>query len=76
LPPGRPPPRGAMLYQVWFPALGVMRDAGLMDPRRTSQAVVLRGTVDGASAMGITVEPAGGSKEPTSQPVALLPFPT
>lgn len=73
---GMAEPPGGKVYQLWFDEHGVMRDAGLMDPRRTSQAVVLRGTVDGASAMGITVEPAGGSKEPTSQPVALLPFPT
>ncbi|WP_406010656.1 anti-sigma factor [Streptomyces sp. NBC_00637] len=72
---GMAEPPGGKVYQLWFDEQGVMRDAGLMDPRRTSQAVVLRGTVDDASRVGITVEPAGGSEKPTLPPVALLPFP-
>ncbi|MBH0245536.1 anti-sigma factor, partial [Streptomyces cavourensis] len=39
-------------------------------------AVLLDGPVDRATGMGITVEPAGGSAEPTSDPVALMDFPT
>ncbi|SEE64146.1 anti-sigma factor domain-containing protein [Streptomyces sp. Ag109_O5-10] len=69
----RPP--GGKVYQLWFDDDGTMRSAGLMDPGRTDQAVLLRGGVDGASGMGVTVEPAGGSKSPTSAPVALLGFP-
>ncbi|MFE7174549.1 anti-sigma factor domain-containing protein [Streptomyces sp. NPDC057616] len=68
-----PPP--GKVYQLWFDDAGRMRDAGLMDPHLSTQAVVLRGAVDGASGVGVTVEPAGGSGEPTSKPVALLPFP-
>ncbi|MGW2715162.1 anti-sigma factor [Streptomyces sp. NPDC001356] len=68
------PPRGKV-YQLWFADGGKMRSAGLMDPDRGSQAVLMRGAVDGASAIGITVEPAGGSKQPTSSPVALLGLP-
>ena len=52
-----------------------MRSAGLMDPGRSDQAVLLQGTVDGASGMGVTVEPTGGSKQPTTSPLALLNFP-
>jgi len=37
--------------------------------------VLLQGAVDGADGMGITVEPAGGSPEPTSPPVAVMDFP-
>ncbi|GGP32212.1 hypothetical protein GCM10018980_69040 [Streptomyces capoamus] len=69
------PPRGKV-YQLWFADGGKMRAAGLMDPDRSSQAVVMQGAVDGASGVGITVEPAGGSKQPTSTPVALLGVPT
>ncbi|MEU5100601.1 anti-sigma factor [Streptomyces sp. NPDC020996] len=69
------PPRGKV-YQLWFSDGGKMRSAGLMDPGRSSQAVLMRGAVDGASGVGITVEPAGGSKQPTSPPVALLGVPT
>ncbi|MCX4993067.1 MULTISPECIES: anti-sigma factor [unclassified Streptomyces] len=68
------PPSGKV-YQLWFADAGAMRSAGLMDPGRTTEAVLMEGSVDGASGMGITVEPAGGSAEPTSGPLALLNFP-
>lgn len=69
----RPP--GGKVYQLWFDDGGTMRSAGLMDPGRSDQAVLLSGAVDGASGMGVTVEPDGGSKQPTSAPLALLTFP-
>ncbi|MGW7268449.1 anti-sigma factor [Streptomyces sp. NPDC054842] len=68
------PPDGKV-YQLWFDDAGTMRSAGLMDPGRTTEAVLMEGSVDGASGMGITVEPAGGSAEPTSSPVALMALP-
>ncbi|MEU2427306.1 anti-sigma factor [Streptomyces sp. NPDC007851] len=68
------PPRGKV-YQLWFADGGKMRSAGLMNPDRSNQAVLMQGAVDGASGIGITVEPAGGSKQPTSAPVALLGLP-
>ncbi|MGX1274321.1 anti-sigma factor [Streptomyces phaeoluteigriseus] len=67
------PPSGKV-YQLWFDDGGTMRSAGLMDPRRTDQAVVMTGAVDGASGMGITVEPEGGSPRPTSDPLAVVAF--
>ncbi|MFF2510158.1 anti-sigma factor domain-containing protein [Streptomyces sp. NPDC058086] len=69
------PPSGKV-YQLWFDDAGTMRSAGLMDPHRATEAVLLDGRVDRASGIGITVEPAGGSAKPTSAPVALLSFPT
>ncbi|MFJ7328953.1 anti-sigma factor domain-containing protein [Streptomyces cyaneofuscatus] len=69
------PPSGKV-YQLWFNDEGTMRSAGLMDPSASDDAVLLDGPVDQASGMGITVEPAGGSAEPTSDPVALMDFPT
>jgi hypothetical protein len=68
------PPLGKV-YQLWFDDDGRMRPAGLMDPHRSSQAVSLTGAVDGASGMGITVEPTGGSDKPSSDPVAMLRLP-
>ncbi|MCX4572407.1 anti-sigma factor [Streptomyces sp. NBC_01571] len=68
------PPSGKV-YQLWFDDAGTMRSAGLMDPHRTSEAVLLDGNVAKASGMGITVEPAGGSARPTSAPLALLDLP-
>jgi len=68
-------PPGGKVYQLWFDDNGTMRSAGLMDPGRSDQAVLMHGAVDGASGMGVTVEPAGGSKKPTSAPLALMTFP-
>ncbi|MDH6699456.1 anti-sigma factor [Streptomyces sp. DSM 41014] len=68
------PPSGKV-YQLWFDDAGTMRSAGLMKPGAGDQTVLLDGAVDGASGMGITVEPAGGSKQPTSAPIALMDFP-
>ncbi|MFI0966322.1 anti-sigma factor domain-containing protein [Streptomyces sp. NPDC021080] len=68
------PPRGK-IYQLWYDDAGTMRSAGLMNPGRTTETVPLEGSVDGASGMGITVEPAGGSPAPTSAPLALLGLP-
>ncbi|MEW2071900.1 anti-sigma factor [Streptomyces sp. NPDC007346] len=69
------PPSGKV-YQLWFADEGTMRSAGLMDPSAGVEAVLLDGPVDRATGMGITVEPAGGSAEPTSSPLALMDFPT
>lgn len=71
------PPEGKV-YQLWFADGdgGGMRSAGLMSPGRTRQAVLMRGRVDGVSAVGITVEPAGGSRQPTTKPVGLLDMPS
>ncbi|MFC7887209.1 anti-sigma factor domain-containing protein [Streptomyces sp. NPDC057376] len=68
------PPQGKV-YQLWFDDHGTMRPAGLMEPGRTSQAVLMEGAVDGAAGVGITVEPSGGSEQPTSAPIALMNMP-
>lgn len=68
------PPQGKV-YQLWFDDHGTMRSAGLMDPGRDSQAVLMEGDVNDAAGVGITVEPAGGSRQPTTTPLALLNMP-
>jgi hypothetical protein len=75
---GMPALSGSRVYQLWYADGGTMRSAGLMPQPSggdTTQAVLLQGAVDGASGMGITVEPAGGSPQPTSEPLALMEFP-
>lgn len=59
------------VYQLWFQKDGEMVPAGLM-PRGSNQSVVLDGTADDATAVGITVEPAGGSEHPTTAPIAVF----
>ncbi|MET8397922.1 anti-sigma factor [Streptomyces sp900116325] len=73
---GLAPPPSGKVYQLWFDDRGTMRSAGLIDPAAPNDTALLDGPVDGASGMGITVEPAGGSTQPTSAPLALLTFPT
>ncbi|MFD4943260.1 anti-sigma factor domain-containing protein [Streptomyces sp. NPDC058239] len=68
------PPSG-WVYQLWFDDHGTMRSAGLTNTPAASDAVLLDGPVDGASGIGITMEPAGGSARPTSAPLALMNFP-
>ncbi|WP_420037184.1 anti-sigma factor [Streptomyces sp. cg28] len=68
------PPEGKV-YQLWFADGDHMRAAGLMNPSSADQSVLMAGAVGDASGMGVTLEPAGGSKQPTTQPVALMNLP-
>ncbi|WP_393056080.1 anti-sigma factor domain-containing protein [Streptomyces sp. LN549] len=70
---------GGKVYQLWFDDNGTMRSAGLMrasSPSSTTYAALLDGPLDGATGMGVTVEPAGGSAQPTSAPLALMNLPS
>ncbi|MEU4142316.1 anti-sigma factor [Streptomyces parvulus] len=68
------PPKGRV-YQLWFADGDRMRPAGLMNPSRTDQSVLMADAVGQATAIGVTLEPAGGSDQPTTEPVALLRLP-
>ncbi len=60
------------VYQVWLRLDGEMEPAGLMDG--TDAALLLEGDATDAEAIGVTVEPAGGSRRPTTQPLAYIPL--
>jgi anti-sigma-K factor RskA len=65
------PPSGKT-YEVWFQDhTGHMVPAGLMTSPGDNK-VLLDGDATKATGVGITVEPAGGSPQPTSNPIALL----
>lgn len=67
------PPAGKV-FQLWLEdATGHMTSAGLM-PGGGDQVLVLAGDATHSKAAGVTVEPPGGSDQPTSAPVALIPF--
>ncbi|MGW5736718.1 MULTISPECIES: anti-sigma factor [Streptomyces] len=68
------PPAGKV-YELWFNDEGTMRAAGLLDTRSGDQTVLMDGTLEQATGMGITLEPAGGSRTPTLPPVGLIDFP-
>lgn len=61
------------VYELWLQVDDVMVPAGLM-PDKSDQTIVLDGDASTATAAGITVEPDGGSEEPTSAPIALFDF--
>jgi anti-sigma factor RsiW len=68
-----PPPDGKV-YELWLDHEGVgMVPAGLM-AQGGEQQVLLEGDPATALGAGITVEPAGGSEEPTLPPVTLFAF--
>lgn len=58
-------------YELWFIDGDTFTSAGLM-PDEPDQTVVLDGSASDAAAVGITVEPDGGSKQPTSDPLAVF----
>ena len=67
------PPAGKV-FQLWLQdATGHMTSAGLM-PGGGDQVVVLNGDASHSKGAGITVEPEGGSDQPTSDPVAFIAF--
>jgi anti-sigma-K factor RskA len=58
-------------YELWFIEGDEFISAGLM-PDAPDQTVVLDGSAAEAAAVGITVEPAEGSEQPTSDPIAVF----
>lgn len=64
------------VYELWlFDSRGNARKAGLLPPGDQAQvSLVLNGDASTASGAGITVEPAGGSDQPTSPPIAKFSF--
>jgi len=72
---GVPAPPSGKVYQMWL----IPKDGsapvskGLMDAEALSKPAVVTG-IGSAAALGITVEPAGGSKTPTMPTVASAPL--
>ncbi|MFI6023687.1 anti-sigma factor domain-containing protein [Streptomyces sp. NPDC051287] len=60
------------VYQLWYADNGVYRPAGLLAGSGGRQARILLGALGRATAVGITTEPAGGSRRPTSPPLAIV----
>lgn len=60
------------VYELWLQSPeGTMVPAGLM-PDEPDTELLLEGDASEAKAVGITVEPDGGSDQPTSQPIAFF----
>jgi len=65
---GLPPAAADRVYQVWVIGPGGARPAGFV----TAGPVLAAGIAPG-DRIGITVEPAGGTSQPTTKPVVLMP---
>lgn len=63
-------------YQLWYlTAAGKATSAGLFTPASDgSGRVLLSGDADRAAFVGVTVEPAGGSSQPTTKPIMVVPL--
>ncbi|MFJ1967666.1 anti-sigma factor domain-containing protein [Streptomyces sp. NPDC087903] len=73
---GLPRLGGAKVYELWYAAkAGDLRPAGLLPGSGGQYAQVLDGDLGDAGAVGITVEPATGSKQPTSAPLGIITIP-
>ena len=71
---GIPAPPAGKTYELWLQdPRGNMHPAGLVDTGG-DRTVVLSGDATNATGAGITVEPAGGSPQPTTAPIALVGF--
>jgi anti-sigma-K factor RskA len=64
------------VYQLWLIGKPTITSVGLLPPAKDGQtpAVLATGVVKG-DALGLTVEPAGGSAQPTTKPILALPLP-
>ena len=60
------------VYELWFIGAGGARPAGLVP---LTSAPVLAAGLAGGDAIGVTVEPAGGSAAPTTTPIVVLKLP-
>ena len=67
-----PAPRD-MVYQLWYIDADGARPAGILsivDDGRSWR--VLDGTMDADDMVGVTIEPGGGSQQPTTDPIVML----
>ncbi|MFC9464903.1 anti-sigma factor [Streptomyces coelicoflavus] len=72
---GLPPLNDDRTYELWYAEGGAFRPAGLLAGTGGRQTRILEGPLEGATAVGITVEPAGGSSQPTTDPLGVLTIP-
>jgi anti-sigma-K factor RskA len=73
---GLPALPAGKVYQLWLIGKPAITSAGLLPAAKNGQtpAVLATGVVKGDT-LGLTVEPAGGSAQPTTTPILALPLP-
>ncbi|MFI8371031.1 anti-sigma factor [Streptomyces sp. NPDC085466] len=74
---GLPALAGGKVYELWYAEpTGDLRAAGLLPGSGDRPARVLDGPLGDAVAVGITVEPPGGSPQPTTEPLGIVSLST
>ena len=73
---GLPALPSGKVYQLWLIGKPAITSAGLLPPAKDGRTppVLATGVVKGDT-LGLTVEPAGGSAQPTTKPILALPLP-
>ena len=71
---GLPPAPDGKTYQTWYiGADGTATSAGLLTPDADGRgSLLLQGDPSAAANVGVTLEPAGGSAQPTTDPLVVL----
>jgi len=69
---GLPDLSGDRVYQLWYLGDEGAVSAGIVQGSSDSDWRVLEGSMGGASAVGVTVEPQGGSEQPTTEPIVVI----
>ena len=64
-----PPAPEGKTYQIWVIKGDTPKPSGLFEPKGDSIAAVVETPVEGADAVAVTVEPEGGSRKPTTDPM-------
>ncbi len=64
-----PPAPEGKTYEIWVIKGDTPKPSGLFEPKGDSIAAVVENPVKGADAVAVTVEPEGGSKKPTTDPM-------
>jgi anti-sigma-K factor RskA len=71
---GLPQPAQGHVYELWLgDASGTMKPAGLVKGSGSTWNE-LPGGIGSSTVLGVTVEPAGGSKQPTTAPIVVQQF--
>ena len=64
-----PPVPEGKTYQIWVIEDGVAKPSGLFKPKQDSVAAVVEHPLGGGDVIAVTVEPEGGSPQPTTHPM-------
>jgi len=73
---GLPALGGGRVYEVWFMAPGRIREAGLLpQPAAGRTSPLLATGLAAGDRIGLSVEPAGGTRQPTTAPILELTVP-